>query len=158
MSIELIRIDDRLIHGQVVVGWCSYIHPDRLVLCNDEVAKSDWDREIYKEAAAGYKISICSVEETVKLLQNELMNKEKIILIVDSPRVVVQLLNLGLKIDKVNVGGMHYQEGKRKITSFLYVDDEDIKYFHILKNRNIKLEGRDVPNCKAIDIAKCLGL
>ncbi|MFQ5824637.1 MAG: PTS system mannose/fructose/N-acetylgalactosamine-transporter subunit IIB [bacterium] len=158
MPIELIRIDDRLIHGQVVIGWCPYIQPDHLVLCNDEVANNEWEREIYKEAASDYQISICSVDETVKLLQSKELKNKKIFIIVDSPGVVVQLLNLGIKIDKVNVGGMHYQAGKRKIAPFIYVDDEDITNFRFLKIHDIELEGRDVPICKSIDIAKSLGL
>lgn len=158
MPITMLRIDDRLIHGQVVVGWCPNIQPDHLILCNDDVAKNDWDREIYKNAAFDYDTSICTVEETIKLLQSEEMANKKIFIIVDSPRVAAQLLNLGLNIDKINVGGMHYQEGKRKIAPFIYVDDEDIKYFRFLKNHNVELEGKDVPSCKSIDIAKSLDL
>lgn len=158
MATAVLRIDDRLIHGQVVVGWCPHIQPDRLVLCSDEVAQNDWEREIYKDAASDYEISICTVEETIKLFQSEEQENKKIFIVVESPRVAAQLFNLGLNIDKVQVGGMHYQEGKRKIAPFIYVDDEDIRYFRFLKDHGVELEGQDVPGCKPVDIARSLGL
>jgi mannose/fructose/N-acetylgalactosamine-specific phosphotransferase system component IIB len=158
MPVVLLRIDERLIHGQVVVGWCPHVQPDHLVLCSDEVAKDDWEREIYKDAAFDYKTSICTVEETIKLLRSKKLKNKRVFVIVDSPRVAVRLLRLGLKIDKVNVGGMYCRAGKRKITPFIYVDDEDIEYFRFLKNHNVQLEGKDVPSCKSIDLAKSLGL
>ncbi|MFQ5825232.1 MAG: PTS system mannose/fructose/N-acetylgalactosamine-transporter subunit IIB [bacterium] len=158
MAIELVRIDDRLIHGQVIVGWCPHIKPDRLILCSDEVAKNDWERAIYEDAAADYQISICTVEETAKLLRSEELEQERIFLIVDSPRIVVELLNLSVKISKVNVGGMHYDQGKRQIAPFLFVNDIDLNYFRILKNRNVVIEARDVPSCKSINVTELLGL
>ncbi len=157
MSIAMLRIDDRLIHGQVIIGWCPCIQPDHIVLCNDEVARDPWEREIYTDAASGYPISICTVEETVRLLQNEKLRDKKVLLVVDSPRVVVQLIKLGLRIDKVIVGGMHYQTGKRQITPFVYVDDEDIECFHFLKNHCVQLECKEAPGSESIDLAKLLG-
>lgn len=158
MALAMVRIDDRLIHGQVVAGWCPRIKPDRLVLCNDEVAKSDWESDLYRDAADDYKTSICSVAETVRLLQSDETRDERVFLIVESPRAIVQLLDRGLQFEKVVIGGLHYQPGKRDVAPFIYVDDEDIKDFQVLVNQNIAIEGRDVPTAKAIDLVGILGL
>ena len=158
MAIELLRIDDRFIHGQVVVGWCPYLNPDRLILCDDEISRSDWEIEIYREAATDYKTSVCSVEETVRLLENNEVACEKVLLIVESPAVTVKLLNLGVAITKVNVGGMHHQPGKRQVAPFIYINDEDLENFKILAHNHILIQGMDVPNCKPIDLIKLLHL
>lgn len=153
-----VRIDDRLIHGQVVIAWCPVLKPDRLILCHEQVARTAWEVEVFKEAALEYPLDVCDVEQTANILREAKAQEENVFLIVDSPRLVVELLDRGVKIDKVNVGGMHDQPGKRQVTPFLYVDDEDIHYFRILKERNVRLEGREVPAAPAIDVAECLGL
>ncbi|MCH7679742.1 PTS sugar transporter subunit IIB [candidate division KSB1 bacterium] len=158
MPLEMIRIDDRLIHGQVVVGWCPILKPDRLILCDDEVAQSDWEAEIYKDAAADYQTSIYTVAEAAAALRSEQFKNEKLFLIVGSPEVIVRLTELGLKINKVVVGGMHHQPGKRKILDFVYIDDRDLEYFRLLTERQVSLEAKDVPTCKSFDLAKKLGL
>lgn len=158
MALEMVRIDDRLIHGQVVVGWCPSLKPDRLILCDNEVAQNEWEAEIYKDAGAGYRTSICTVEETVEMLQDEQFMHERVFLIVSSPRVILQLNDLGLKIDKVIVGGMHYEPGKRKVLDFVYIDDQDLECFRDLSKQNVALEAKDVPGCKSFDLTKRLGL
>ena len=158
MALEMVRIDDRFIHGQVIVGWCPYIKPDRLILCDDEIAQSDWECEIYRDAAEDYKTSIHSIKDTADILLTNEFKNEKVFLIASSPSVIVQLVNCGVKINKIVVGGMHYQNGKRKILNFLYIDDRDLEDFRYLQTKNIVLEARDVPDCRSIDLVKRLGL
>ncbi len=158
MPLEMVRIDDRLIHGQVVVGWCPTLKPDRLILCDDEVAQSEWEAEIYKDAGSDYQTSIYTVAEAAEALQNEQFKHEKLFLIVGSPEVIIRLTDLGLKINKVIVGGMHHQPGKRKILDFIYIDDQDLECFRVLNERKVTLEAKDVPTCKSFDLAKRLGL
>ncbi len=154
----MVRIDDRLIHGQVIAGWCPQINPDHLVLCNDEVAANEWECELYHDAASGYKTSICSVDGTVCLLRRQETKHERVFLIVESPHVIVRLVEQGIHPETVIVGGMHYQPGKRKVTDFIYIDDDDLRNFQFLVNRNIKLEAKNVPSGKAIDLEERLGL
>lgn len=154
----MIRIDDRLIHGQVVVGWCSKMQPDRLLLCDDDVASSDWEREIYEEAACDYEVSICTTDEAVRLLRNGKFQDENVFLIVSSPKTLVRLIELGLKFEKAIVGGMHHEPGKSKILDFVYVNEEDMESFRFLAEHDVALECRDLPNCKPIDLADRLGL
>lgn len=156
MKIAMIRIDDRLIHGQVVVGWCPEIRPDRLILCDDEVAQSEWDREIYEDAASIYQTTICNVAETVQLIQSEEFIDERVFVIIGSPAVAVQLLNAGVALKKIIVGGMHFQPGKRKVADFIYVDDDDISHLKYLVRNDVAILGQDVPNCKPIDLASKL--
>ena len=158
MPVEMLRIDDRLIHGQVVVGWCPVVKPDHLILCNDEVAQDEWSRQLYQDASPDYRTSVCGLEDTIALLKSKEAQDEKTFLVVEAPKDVLRLLDLGLNIDKVVIGGMHHQPGKRKIESFIYVDDEDCNDFQELVHRNVTLEGKDVPSCKPYHLAELLCL
>lgn len=154
----MIRIDDRLIHGQVVVGWCSKMRPDRLLLCDDEVAASEWEREIYEEAACDYEVTICTTDEAVRLLRDRKLQQQNVFLIVSSPKTLVRLIELGLKFEKVVVGGMHHEPGKRKILDFIYINEADLESFRFLVEHDVALECRDLPNCRPIDLAERLAL
>ena len=158
MPLVLVRIDDRLIHGQVVVGWGKVLHPQRIALCSDEVANSDWQRTIYLSAVTeDMEASVLTVDDTVRaFLANEFEN-ERVILLADTPKSIVSLVECNVPIQSVNVGGMHFRPGKTQIASFIFVDDEDIESFRILHRKGIRLEGRDVPTRTPVDIAKVLG-
>jgi len=157
MPLVQVRIDDRLIHGQVVVGWRSVIKPQRIMLCSDEVANSDWQKTIYLSAVpADVAASVFTLKETVAYLMGAEVKKERILLLVDTPKTIVELVEAGVAIAEVNVGGMHFKPGKNQIAPFIFVDDDDIRYFRWLYDRGIKLEGRDVPTRTAVDIGRVL--
>jgi len=157
MPLVQVRIDDRLIHGQVVVGWRDVLKPQRIVLCSDEVANSDWQRKIYLSAVPPeISASVLSLEETIEVFNNNKFEKERVLLLVDSPKTIVQLVDAGVEIKEINVGGMHFKPGKNQITPFIFVDQNDIENFRILFNKNLSLEGRDVPTRPTIDIAGSL--
>ena len=158
MSIDMVRIDDRLIHGQVVAGWCPVINPDSLILCDDDVAASEWESQLYKDAAFEYETLVFSVNQTVELLHGKSLESKKVFVVVNSPKTVVRLLDGGLPIARVVVGGMHFQPGKREIADFIFIDDDDLSQFRILRNRGVTIEAKNVPTCKAIDILSLLGL
>jgi mannose/fructose/N-acetylgalactosamine-specific phosphotransferase system component IIB len=158
MPLVLVRIDDRLIHGQVVVGWGIHLNPDRIILSSDEIANSSWEKEIYMgaEATAPFPllISVLTIDETILFLNEN--QKEKIILLVETPKEISIHIEKGLKIQKVNVGGMHYKQGKRRLAPYIFVDEDDITSFKKMGNMQIELEGQDVPTAKKIDILKAL--
>ncbi|MBN1482682.1 PTS mannose/fructose/sorbose transporter subunit IIB [candidate division KSB1 bacterium] len=158
MPLVMIRIDDRLIHGQVVVGWGSVLKPDRILLSSDEVATVEWQRTIYLSAVPEYlKASVLTLEDSVETLTSNKFGDEKILLLVDSPKSVVYLVENGVDMKEVNVGGMHFKPGKNQISPFIFVDQNDIVNFKILCDKGIKLEGRDVPTRSPVDICRILG-
>jgi len=152
----MIRIDDRLIHGQVIVAWCPVLLPDRILLCDDEIANDPWERDIFERAAGETIVSICNVRDAVDFLNGPEVEKEKIFLIAESPATIVRLLRGGVDIREVVVGGLHYDEGKRKIADYIYVNAEDVENFRILYEHHIELRGQNIPGCKAISLSSLL--
>ena len=158
MPLVMIRIDDRLIHGQVVVGWGSVLNPDRILLSSDEVAAVEWQRTIYLSAVPDHlHASVLTLDDTIKALTTNEFGDEKVLLLVDSPRSIIYLVDNGVKVTEVNVGGMHFKPGKNQISPFIFVDEKDIADFRVLCGKGIKLEGRDVPTRTPVDISGVLG-
>ena len=157
MPLVQVRIDDRLIHGQVVVGWRSSLKPDCILLCSNEVANSDWQRTIYMSAVPDdIQAAVLTLKETIQALLDDKFLEERVILLVDTPQSIVDLIDAGVSITEVNVGGMHFRPGKNQIAPFIFVDEKDIQNFRILYEKNINLDGRDVPTRQSVDIARAL--
>lgn len=151
LLIVLLRIDDRLIHAQVVIGWGSVLHPDRIVAADDVIASTEWEKNLYLTAApADIKVSILSLEETMTRINGGVFDKERIILLVRAPQSILRLIELGLTVDEVNVGGLHYSEGKRQYLDFVYLDEEERQAFRELVKRGVTLEARALPDHKPV--------
>ena len=149
--ISLLRIDDRLIHAQVVIGWGAALQPDRIVIADDRVAGSELEKSLYMAAPPPeIKVSILSIDDTVKQLNGGVFDKEKIFLLVSHPESILRLLELGLEVDAVNVGGLHYAEGKEKILDNIYLDAGERNALRELVKRGITLEARSLPGSETV--------
>jgi len=146
MPILLYRVDERLIHGQVVVGWGNSLKIDQIVLANDQVAQSRWERDLYLACVPPeIKATILSVDEAgEKILQNGFGGKRAVIL-VDSPFDILKMIKKGVKIDSVNVGGVHSKTNRTKILPYLFLSQEEISAFKRIISAGIKCDCRDVP-------------
>jgi mannose/fructose/N-acetylgalactosamine-specific phosphotransferase system component IIB len=144
--IAVLRIDDRLIHAQVVIGWGRDVNPDRIVVADDRVSASEWEKSLYMNAASpDIKVSILSLRDAVDRVRGGVFDREKVIFLVRSPQNVLRLIDLGLEIDEVNVGGLHYGEGKEKLLDHLYVSKEERSALRELVKRGVTLEARALP-------------
>lgn len=157
MPIIFYRIDERLIHGQVVVGWGNSLRLDQIVLVNDKVASNPWERELYLACVPpGIKATIHSVDEVVDLIFKDGFKEEKSILLVDSPFDILRMAEKGVSIDRVNVGGVHFKRGRKKILPYLYLSNEEISAFKKLFLLGIRCECRDVPLAEKKDLSELL--
>ncbi|MGB7060908.1 MAG: PTS sugar transporter subunit IIB [Candidatus Zixiibacteriota bacterium] len=157
MPIVLYRVDERLIHGQVVVGWGNSLKFDQVVLVNDQVASNAWERELYLACVPPeIKATILSVDEaTGRILQNG-FEGEKTVILVDSPFDILRMTEKGVKISSVNVGGVHSRAGRKKILPYLFLSEEEISAFKKMISAGVKCECRDVPLAEKHDLSALL--
>jgi mannose/fructose/N-acetylgalactosamine-specific phosphotransferase system component IIB len=149
----LFRIDDRLIHAQVVVGWGRKLRPDRILLADDRVNAVDWEKELYTSAAEpDFKASVLSLEEAVEQIRGGVFDSEKIFLLVRGPAEAMAVLEMGLETEDINVGGLHIREGREQITENVWVDEEEKEILREIAKRGITLEARALPGDKRITI------
>lgn len=145
-DIVLTRIDNRLVHGQVGVTWVKTIGANLLVVADDEVAKDPMQQSLMEITAqsSGVGIRFFSVEKTAAVI-GKAAPTQHIFLICRTPETVRRLLELGVRLKEVNVGNMHFAEGKRPITNKVYVDDADMADFAYIESQGVDLYAQDVP-------------
>lgn len=150
MPIKLARIDDRLIHGQVVLGWVPVVKPDRIVVACNRVAASDWERRFYASCVPPeVRTSFFSVDEAAQQIASEPFHQEQLLVLFESAEDVWKLVNAGIELKEVNVGGLHYREGSIELLPFVFVTPEERTYLRELVKRGITLSAQDVPSNSA---------
>jgi mannose/fructose/N-acetylgalactosamine-specific phosphotransferase system component IIB len=151
--IVLFRVDDRLIHGQVILGWGSVLRPDRIILADDEVASNEWEKNLYAASVVPeIKVSILPLLEAAAQLKRGIFDTERVILLVRHPKDVVALMDLGLPVGEVNIGGLHFREGRQKLLDNVYIDGEERNIMRELVKRGVILDGRAVPGSRAVKL------
>jgi len=145
MDIQLVRIDDRLIHGQVVVGWVKALGIDRLVVVNDAIAGNNMQKTLMEMAVpTGLKVSFYTVQAAVAAVGDS-HDKTKSLLLFSNPVDVLSFLKSSGPLTSVNVGGMHFCEGKRQVCRTICVNDDEVEAFKALRDMGVELEVRAVP-------------
>ncbi|WP_227995073.1 PTS sugar transporter subunit IIB [Oceanobacillus sp. CFH 90083] len=144
--IKLVRIDDRLLHGQVAFAWSKHYDINIILVANDDAAKDKTKQMALKMAKPpNAKLYIKSVEEAIKDLPKLDNPKMKALVIIDSAKDAKSLVEAADNIKSINVGGMRMAEGKKLISRAVAVDDEDIKNLKAIEEK-IEVEIRQVPN------------
>ncbi|PTX53990.1 PTS system N-acetylgalactosamine-specific EIIB component (Man family) [Melghirimyces profundicolus] len=150
-NILLTRIDNRLIHGQVAVTWSNHVGANLIVVANDEVAGDSIQQSLMDMAVSGMETRYFTIQETIDKI-GLASEEQKIALIVKTPQDVLKLVKGGVPIRRVNIGNMHYSEGKEQLTSTVSVDEDDKKTFRELHELGVQLEIRRVPSEKGQNI------
>lgn len=150
-----IRIDDRLIHGQVVEGWVNFLKANIIFVADDLVASNALQRSIMEiSAPQGLRVSIGRIEDICEQVRTSLSAKDKAILLFSNPSAVLRALKLGLRCSEVNIGGMHYVPGKRKLIDVLAVDDHDLDALKEIAAKGVRVTVQAVPNQKPLTLEK----
>jgi mannose/fructose/N-acetylgalactosamine-specific phosphotransferase system component IIB len=153
MDVQLFRIDDRLIHGQVVLGWAKPLQSERIIICDDEVSTSEWEKELYCTCVPDHlRALVCNVDETTSLLTKNSPPDDKTIVLVKEPRVVMDIVNRGYVPGTINLGGLHYNDHRKKYLSYIYLNDEEVEQLQWLLDKGIHIYCQDVPSSKAVDV------
>jgi mannose/fructose/N-acetylgalactosamine-specific phosphotransferase system component IIB len=159
VAFVLVRIDDRLVHGQVTVAWGTWLECDRIILVNDEVAETPWKRDLYDGSdTLGTAVTVLSSAGFLKEVGAGAWACERAIVVVASPADLAGLLKGGLSIEEANVGGMHHAPGKREVLPYVYVDDADVEALREIAGQGVRLTARDVPQATPVDVAELLGI
>lgn len=152
------RIDDRLIHGQVIIGWCGQLPVGKLVVCDNELAASDWEKNLLLMAApANLSAEVCSVTQTANSVQLWESSKKITMILLKSPHTLKNLLQNGVEIKMVNIGGIHYREDRKEFLPYLFLSPEEIQIFLELIKSGVAFECQDLPTSTRYNLEKLLG-
>lgn len=145
-NILLTRIDNRLIHGQVGVTWTMTLGANLLVVADDEAAGDKLQQELMSMTAesSGAGVRFFTLQKTIDVI-HKAAPSQKIFLVCRTPASVRALIEGGVPIKEVNVGNMHFSNGKHPISKKVYVDDKDMEDLLFIKGKVEKLYIQDVP-------------
>ncbi len=136
----LLRIDDRLLHGQVARNWMKQVGADVIVVANDLVSEDEKQQHLMDlvtpMGSKSYFFGLSEASTKIKGLEEE---------------DALKLIEDGIEIDSVNVGNIHQTSGKEKVNESIFVDQNDIDTFKKIEANGKKLDFRTLPNDQAID-------
>ena len=145
MDIRLVRIDERLIHGQVATSWVKETKCDAIFAINDDVANDNLRKTLLLQVApANVKAFVIPIEKAISVYKNPKYSTTKVLMLVTYPTDVLRLIEGGVDIKSVNVGGMTFKEGKKIISDAVAIGPEDLVAFKKLRDLGVELEIRQI--------------
>ncbi|MFA9488603.1 MULTISPECIES: PTS system mannose/fructose/N-acetylgalactosamine-transporter subunit IIB [unclassified Mannheimia] len=156
MMICFSRIDDRLIHGQVVTTWVNLYQIEQIIVLNDGVANDATQKQILTLAAPqGIKVVAFGIEKFGEVLQKTQITRRTMLLFTNSIDVL-RTVELGVKLDKLNVGGMRYQAGREQLSKAVSVTPEERQAFNVLLEKGVEITVQMVPNDEKINLQEII--
>lgn len=146
MQIGLARIDDRLIHGQVATRWTKETNVTRIIVVSDEVAADTVRKTLLTQVAPpGVTAHVVDVAKMIRVYNNPKYAGERVMLLFTNPTDVERIVEGGVKITSVNIGGMAFRQGKTQVNNAISVDEKDIEAFNklnaaVLSLRRVKCQ------------------
>lgn len=153
MEIKNIRIDSRLIHGQVATAWIKELNPNRLIIVDDEVVKDSVAKMALKMACPSQcKLSIINVAKCVENMKIDKYAGQKVFMIVKKPQTLVDLYVNGFTFEKITVGNIASSKDSRQIIKSISLTKEDQAALEKLAELNVVVKAQMVPAEKEIDL------
>ena len=147
-----IRVDNRLIHGQIIEGWLPYLKSSCIVVVNDEVANDPFRKMILEMAVpSDIDVAIYTIEEFSNEWSHFEANGKGTIVLFENIEDVLISYTLGLHFGKLNIGNVPSEEGKVCFTPSIFLNEQNVKDLMYLMASGIEVEVRCVPRDKPID-------
>jgi len=158
VPIDLYRIDDRLIHGQVIVGWGQPMDLGFVVLVDDEVADSEWERELYRMGVPPeVGLYFASVDDAVAHLEEWRADARHGILVTGDVDTMRRLTERAPAIREVDVGGIHYRTGRTERLRYLFLSADEEQALRAMEARGVAIIVRDVPSARPLKLGELSG-
>ena len=157
MKISFVRIDDRLIHGQVATVWVKTYACNRIMCVSDEVAQDELRKQLVLQVAPpGLKAYIVPVAKAIEAFNNPKYDSFETFFLFTNPTDVLRMVEGGIPFDSINLGGMRYVEGKTQISPAVSVNEQDVDSLKKLHEKGVKLEIRQLVKDTKMDVIERL--
>ncbi|CAN5859950.1 PTS sugar transporter subunit IIB [soil metagenome] len=158
MPIVLYRVDERLIHGQVVVGWGGPLNADRVMVVDDEIADSPWEQELYcLGVPPEIEASFSSVADARRALDGWRGSPRRLIILVRNVETLQRLADdERLQGERVNLGGLHHTEGRRRVLPYLFLSDTDRIALAAVAAQGVEISAQDLPGSRSVPLDQLL--
>ncbi|NIO17747.1 MAG: PTS transporter subunit IIB [Deltaproteobacteria bacterium] len=153
MQIALVRIDSRLVHGQVIEAWLPFTGASEIVVVDDRTASDFMMKEVMKMAVPPDVDLFCSsVKDFVSGCWARGKESKRVLVLCRDLKVALSIVKEVPGILKINVGNLHYETGKKRISSTVFFDADDERIVRKLKDLGVQIDVKAVPSDREIDI------
>jgi mannose/fructose/N-acetylgalactosamine-specific phosphotransferase system component IIB len=157
VSLALVRVDDRYIHGQVVVGWGKALGADAILLVDDAVSNSAWEQELYRTGVPSeIQLEFSSIAEAPQRLAALANSSRRAIVILGDLHSLERLCCSAPLIRKVNIGGLHQAPGRKERLPYVFLSDEETSVLRRLRDSGIEIVAQDLPTARAVPVEELL--
>ena len=155
MSLVLYRIDDRLIHGQVVVGWGQRLGIQFIVLVDDAVRANVWEQELYRMGVPGaMDVVFATVAEAAPRIAEWEADARKGLLLTGDVETMVALCAAAPAVRRVNLGGIHARDGRTERLRYVFLTEAEAAQLAALAARGVEVTAQDLPTAKPVPVAE----
>jgi PTS system mannose-specific IIB component/fructoselysine and glucoselysine-specific PTS system IIB component len=159
MSVVLFRIDERLIHGQVVMGWGPQLGVEHYVVVDDELAASEWEQDLYRlglpDTASAEFLTVGDAKSRLTDLDDD---PRKTVVLTRTIAAMVGLAERdGLRGREVNIGGLHHAAGRTERVPYVFLTQDEEESLQALADEGVEISARDLPGTRAIALEALLG-
>ena len=154
MPIVLFRVDERLIHGQVVVGWGGPLHADRIVVVDDELAASPWEQELYcLGVPPEIEARFAAVQDARSGFSGWKEDPHRTIVLVRDVATARRMADGGLLSGvEVNLGGVHHASGRTAVLPYLHLTQDEIRALREIGDSGAEVSARDLPATRRVPL------
>ena len=153
MALELHRIDDRLIHGQVVVGWGQPLDVGFIVLVDDDVATSEWEQELYRMGVPPeMEVHFASVADAARRHGEWMADPRPGILLTGDIATMRRLVDAVDTLRAVNLGGIHHRAGRVQRLRYVFLSPDEERALRALAERGVTITAQDVPAARPVSL------
>lgn len=146
MEILNARIEERLIHGQVVTVWVPYLRPSRIIVIDNDTSKNDFQKKALKMACPqGVKLSIFGVDRAIERLAENPYGDEKVFMLFKNPANVKEFIDKGYPLKEVNVGNMSGKDNTTQVKKAVSVSHEEAEMFREMNAKGVNFTALMVP-------------
>jgi PTS system mannose-specific IIB component/fructoselysine and glucoselysine-specific PTS system IIB component len=154
VTLVLCRVDDRLIHGQVVLGWGGPLDVDFIVLVDDQIAASDWEQELYRMAVPSeMEVRFATVADASARLGDWAAERARGLLLTGDVATMAALYRAdGAVVRRVNLGGLHHRPGRTERLPYIYLTDEEYRQLRALADEGAEISAQSVPSAVPVPL------
>lgn len=152
MPIVFVRVDDRLIHGQVVQAWLPQLNVDEVVIPCTKKNKGTFNQGLLRLSLPyEYDLSFMEVE---KIASYAATSSKRLFLLMSSLEELSEVITNGVSVRSVNIGGLHFKDNAQKFADHVFLDAKDKKLLKLARDLGIEIETRAVPNGPSLSISE----
>lgn len=154
MPIVFARVDDRLIHGQIVQAWLPQLNVDEVVIACTPRNRAALNQNLLRLSLPyEYELTILDIPQIAKYAAT---SKKRLFLLMASLQDMADLITNGVPLHAINIGGMHFKEGAQKLADHVFLDKRDKKLLKLAYDLGVSIETRAVPNDMSFSVCEVI--